>query len=216
MTGRQVQLMTAETETLIRKAQAGDRMALEQVLWTHSEELREHIARRMPSWLQSSVAVEDILQKALIEAYLKIDQLRDASPKAVRAWLKTTGEMALLSVIRIERAKKRGGQFDRRQFATDSVTGSLVDLLEKLPGDSTTASSIVARQEGIAALQVTIAGLPDDQRQAIQLHLLQGKTLEETAVAMDRTPASIRSLIHRGKQNLAEAMGRASVWLSRR
>ena len=57
----------------------------------------------------------------------------------------------------------------------------MVDLLGQLPVEEATASQIVARREGVAALQVAIAGLPSDQRQAIQLHLLKGMTLEETA-----------------------------------
>ena len=66
------------------------------------------------------------------------------------------------------------------------------------------------------ALQVALAGLPEDQREAIRLNLLQGKTLEETATAMDRTTPAVRGLIRRGKQQLSEAMGRASVWMSMR
>ena len=208
--------MTAETDTLIEKSRAGDRVAFQQLLVTHSVELRDHIARRLPARLQNTVAVEDVVQEALTSAYLKLDQLRDGSIEAFRAWLTTTAEMAMLGFLRSEKALKRGGGFRRRTTTTDSVTGSLVDLLEKLPGESITASQAVGRREGVAALQVAIAALPDDQRQAIQLHLLQGRTLEETAQALGRTPSAIRSLVHRGKQNLAEAMGRASQWLSQR
>jgi RNA polymerase sigma-70 factor (ECF subfamily) len=123
--------------------------------------------------------------------------------------------MTLIDLVRRETRQARGGQFERQEFASDSVKGSLVDLLAQLPGEEKTGSQIVALEEGVAALQVAITGLPHDQRQAIQLRLLQGKTLQETSAAMDRTPASIRSLIHRAKESLAEAMGRASLWLSR-
>lgn len=208
--------MTNETEILIKKAQSGEREALERLLVLHSAELRDHLERRLPARLQGTVGVEDVMQEAFTKAYLKIDQLRDGSVNAFRAWLKTTGEMTMLGFLRSESAQKRGGGMQRRQAANDSVSGSLVDLLDNLPGDPITASHAVARREGTAALQVAIAGLPDDQRQAIQLHLLQGMTLDETAAAMSRTPASIRSLIHRGKQKLAEVMGRASIWLSQR
>ena len=92
----------------------------------------------------------------------------------------------------------------------------MAELLATLPSEDATASAIAASQEGIAALQVAIAGLPNDQRQAIQLHLLQGLTLQETSDAMERSTASVRSLVHRAKENLAQAMGRASLWLSRR
>lgn len=208
--------MTDNTATLIEKARGGDRVAIEQLLVTHSLKLRSHIARRLPTRLQATVTVEDVVQETLTDAYLKINKLRDASEGAFVNWLKTIAEVTLLRLLRAENAQNRGWGVRRRQFATDSLTGRLVDMLEKLPGDGATASRAGARKEAVAALQVALAGLPTDQRQAIQLHLLQGKSLEETAAAMECTPASVRSLVHRGKQKFAEAMGRASVWLSQR
>jgi RNA polymerase sigma-70 factor (ECF subfamily) len=73
--------------------------------------------------------------------------------------------------------------------------------------------SVVAQGEAVQALQVALAALPADQRRAIQLHLLEGKSLDETATALGRTPDAIRGLVHRGKQALQAAMGRASLWL---
>jgi RNA polymerase sigma factor (sigma-70 family) len=72
----------------------------------------------------------------------------------------------------------------------------------------------MARRDAVLAVQVAVAGLPADQREAVRLHLLEGKSLQETAVAMDRTKSAVRSLIHRGKQKLSEALGRASLWFS--
>jgi RNA polymerase sigma-70 factor (ECF subfamily) len=58
--------------------------------------------------------------------------------------------------------------------------------------------------------------LPDDQRMAIQMQQLEGKSVEETAAALGRTPGAIRGLVHRGKLELVEALGRASRWLKSR
>ena len=71
----------------------------------------------------------------------------------------------------------------------------------------------MAREEALQALQVALAALPDDQRAAVRLRFLEGKSLEETATALDRTPDAIRGLVHRGKEQLLAAMGRASKWL---
>lgn len=208
--------MSQTDESMIEQARAGDRLALESLLVQHSQRLRAHIARGLPRRLRGTIGVEDVVQETLAQAFQKIESLRDASPKAFDVWLRTIGEMTLVDFIRKEDAQKRGGQFARRQSAKDSVTGCLVDLLEKLPGSNETASHHVARQESLAALQVAIAGLPEDQRQAIQLHILDGKSLRETAEAMDRSTGAVRGLVHRAKENLSEAMGRASAWLSQR
>jgi len=65
-------------------------------------------------------------------------------------------------------------------------------------------------------VQVGIAGLPDDQREAIWLHHLSGKSIEETAAAMDRTPASVRGLLQRARQALRDALVRSTLWLSKK
>lgn len=201
---------------LIEQAKAGDKVALEELLVAHSHELSTHIAQRLPAWMQSVVSVEDMMQEAFTQSFLKIDRLRETSPRAFVAWLKAIGEMSLMGFIKAQGRQKRGGGFRRLWHATNTVTGSVGDLMQNLPGDGTTASQGMARREAIAALQVGLAGLPSAQRQAIQLHFIQGKTLEETATEMNRTPAAIRGLVHRGKQALSEAMGRASLWLSRK
>lgn len=202
-------------DSLIKQARRGDRMALERLLIEHAEPLRVHLLRGLPSRVKGLISVEDVVQETLAKAFLKIDRFRGESRHAFAAWLLVIGDMTLIDLVRRETRQARGGQFNRQEFASDSVKGSLVDLLAQLPGEEKTGSQIAAHEEGVAALQVAIAGLPHDQRQAIQLRLLQGYTLQETSAAMDRTPASIRNLIHRAKESLAEAMGRASLWLSR-
>ena len=165
--------------------------------------------------LKGVVSVDDVVQETLTRAFLKIDRLRGNAPRAFLAWLWAIGDMTLIDLVRHETAQTRGGKFRRQEYAGRSNNGSLVEFLGQLPGKDATASHNVALQEGIAALQLAIASLPNDQRQAIQLHLLQGKTLQETSDAMERTSASVRSLIHRAKENLSQAMGRASNWLSK-
>ena len=201
---------------LIEQAKSGDQAALEQLLIEFSDSLTAHVSLRLPAALRRRVGVEDVTQQALTQAFLKIEQLRETTPEAFGAWLKAIGEMTLMRIIKAERRKKRGGEFRLAGQIQDSCTGSLVDLIGKLPGDARTASQKVARHEAVAALQVGIAALDADQRRAIQLNLIQGKTIEETAAEMERSPAAVRGLVHRGKQNLADAMGRASIWLSQK
>ena len=199
---------------LIQQAKSGNRTALERLLVEFSDSLTAHISLRLSATLQRRISVEDVTQQALTQAFLKIEQLRETTPEAFGAWLKAIGEMTLMGIVKAERRMKRGGEFRRAGQIQDSCAGSLVDLIDKLPGDARTASQKVARHEAVSALQVAIAGLDADQRRAIQLNLIQGKSIEETAAEMERTPGAIRGLVHRGKQNLAEAMGRASMWLS--
>ena len=83
-----------------------------------------------------------------------------------------------------------------------------------LSGKKGTPSVSVARRELIDAVHVGLACLPEDQRKAIQLHCLEGRSLEETAELMEKTPGAIRALVHRGKGKLQEQLDRSAIWLS--
>ena len=155
-------------------------------------------------------------KKRFTQAFLKIEQLRGTTPSAFSAWLFAIGDMTLIDLVRKETTQARGGRFCRQEVENDDLEGNFAELLQQLHAEVETGSRNLARKEAVGALQVAIAGLPGDQRRAVDLNLLQGMSIQETSDAMDRTTASVRSLIHRAKENLAEAMGRASQWLSQR
>jgi DNA-directed RNA polymerase specialized sigma24 family protein len=144
-------------DSLIEKARRGDRMALDRLLIEHAEPLRVHLLRGLPSRVKGLISVEDVVQETLAKAFLKIDRFRGESRHAFAAWLLAIGDMTLIDLVRRETRQARGGQFERQEFASDSVKGSLVDLLAQLPGEEKTGSQIVAHEEGVAALQVAIA-----------------------------------------------------------
>ena len=216
MREKRAQLMSAAETELIERARRGDRLALERLLIEHAGQLRIHLVQGLPTRVKGLISIDDVVQETLTRAFLKVSQLRGDSSSEFTAWLLAIGNMILIDLVRKETTQGRGGKFRRQELTYDSTTGSVVELLGRLPVDEATASKIVARREGVAALQVAIAGLPSDQRRAIELHLLEGMTLQETSEAMDRSATSVRGLLYRAKVNLAEAMGRASLWLSRR
>jgi len=65
-------------------------------------------------------------------------------------------------------------------------------------------------------MQVAIASLPEEQRQAVLLRFFRQKTLEETGNQMDRSPEAVRGLLRRAKKTLRQQMQRTSLWLSKR
>ncbi len=95
-------------------------------------------------------------------------------------------------------------------------TGAVPGLDEMLSARDRTPSQSIARREAVGAVQVAIAGLPDDYQQAIRLRYFEGKSLAETAAGMDRTPGAVRGLLDRAKEKMLAALGRASLYLSQK
>ena len=62
---------------------------------------------------------------------------------------------------------------------------------------------------------IRLAGLRDEHRRVIQLRYLQGRSVEEVAALMDRSPHAVHNLCHRAMRSLRAAMGRTSKYLTR-
>ncbi len=80
-----------------------------------------------------------------------------------------------------------------RHIATE--TRSVADLVNLLSAGTHTPSRSVARHEAVGAIQNAIDQLPEEYRRAVQLRLLEGKSLEETAQLMNRGPRAVQGLI---------------------
>jgi RNA polymerase sigma-70 factor (ECF subfamily) len=200
----------------IAKAVSGDRLALQELLLAQIPELSRQIAAKLPSSLHGVLEVEDILNATFIQAFRSIQKLRQISERSFAAWLRTIAENQLRDALKGLQRKKRGGGQRRLHGPAKNDASSMADLAEMLSANCDTPSGACARHEAVQAIQVGIAGLPDDQRAAIRLHVLEGRSLAETAAVINRTPGAVRALVHRAKQQLREGLGHASQWLSGR
>jgi RNA polymerase sigma-70 factor (ECF subfamily) len=69
-----------------------------------------------------------------------------------------------------------------------------------------TPSRQAVRIETEQAVRVSVAALPEDQRAAVNLHHLEGKSIAETAQSMHRSPGAIRGLLRRARQSLRQLL----------
>lgn len=201
-----------ERQALAVAAAGGDRVALERLLLAHYDELEQRIRPKLPQRLQSTQAVEDILQQTFLQAFRDIRRFEPRAGASFGDWIGRIAEHRLLDAIKEHDRQKRGGDMHRVEGSPhDSV---LAPILDWIAADDPHPSSAAARGEALQALQVALAGLEPDQRDAIRMRLLEGLSLEETAAKLGRSPDAVRGLVHRGKLKLRDAMGRASQWLS--
>jgi RNA polymerase sigma factor (TIGR02999 family) len=204
-----------DEDSLIRRAKGGGVDAWESLVGRYQKELHEHIRRHHPRSLTAYFTAEDILQEAFLQAWLDIGSLRQTGPTAFLAWLKAVADRRLSDAIKGQQRLKRGGGM-RRVGSHDSEKGCWDDLLDALPAEAKTASSILSRKETAQALRAAVGVLPQDQQTAVRLHFLEGMSIDQTAESMHRTDAAVRGLLHRGKEKLASDLDTASTWLGKR
>ena len=155
--------------------------ALEELLITHSIELARHITGNLPPALQSQVGVDDILQQVYVDVFRGMTGFASRSEEAFVAWLQRIADSRLRDALKKVTREKRAETYRRVGRTADDQSSSVVELVDLLSASGALPSGSAARHEAVQAVQVGIAGLPQDQRDAVRLHVLQGLSLGETA-----------------------------------
>jgi RNA polymerase sigma-70 factor (ECF subfamily) len=207
----------SEQRQLVDQAIEGDQQALERLLVLHCDAVAEHVRPKLAGPLQSLLSVEDILQETFYRAFQQIGRFQPKSDHSFLAWLKTIAESRIVDAIKHQKRRKRGGEMRRVDQPQDIFQTSVVDLMAMLAEDEGgSPSQIVATDEAVRAMQVAIASLPEEQRQAVMLRYFRQHSLEEAGDEMDRSPEAIRGLLRRAKAALRQHMQSSSIWFSKR
>ena len=114
-----------------------------------------------------------------------------AGREKVYRWLTRIAGFKLKEAERHRHAKKRGRpeRLDREP-----------------PAQQTSVAGRVGEGERARQIARAIAQLPETQGRAVRLRYLQGLTLAETALRLDRSEAAIKGLVSRGLSTLAHLM----------
>jgi RNA polymerase sigma-70 factor (ECF subfamily) len=203
-------------KSLLVAAIAGDATALERLLLGQFAALEHHIMPRIPTHARCQIDAEDILQEVFVQAFRDISKFRNRYDGSFFAWLTAIADNRLADSIKRIGRIKRGGDQHRCSSIDGGKTSTIATLIDIVCYDSHRPEESVQRHEIDKAIQVALATLPPNQRKALHSRYILGQDVNEIAVQMRLTEAAVRGLIKRGKDNLAEAMGRASQWLSTR
>jgi RNA polymerase sigma-70 factor (ECF subfamily) len=198
---------------LVAKATQGDRVALQQLMALHASELSDFVARKLPPSRRALVDADDILQQTFVDVFRDIRRFEPRSDRSFLAWLKTIADHRIQDAVKALNRIKRGGEFRQIRFVSSPSTScSMAELVELLSAGSHTPSRSVAGHEAVKAVQDALRQLPDDYRQAVELRLLEGRSLEETAAVLDRSPRAVQGLVDRAKKKLRAALVRLSLY----
>lgn len=207
--------METDQEKLLAAALQGDSIALQQMLLQRYEQLTVLIREKIPAPLQSAVDVEDVLQMTFVQVFRGLAKFTEGDSEAFYAWVRAIADAKAVDAIRNATRKKRGGDWRRVEHMPANASESVLDLMLLLSDGRRTPSSSVATHEAIAALQIALAGLPEDQREAIRLRHIDCLTMEEVVEKMERSEGAVRGLLHRGKSSLKKSLGNSSAWFSK-
>lgn len=174
----------------------------------HVERFREYlcILARAQLGVKNSYKVDasDLVQETLLEGYQKLGQFRGRSDGELAAWLRQMLVHNLADAIRGGNRAKRDVRRERQLEVVIEDSFCRAESWMAAQGDS--PSQKVIQIEELVRLARGLARLPDDQRQAVELHHLQGRTLAQLSEQLNRSNAAIAGLLRRGLKRLHELL----------
>ncbi len=140
----------------------------------------------------------------MLEAHLAIKQFRGENLHELAGWLRRIMARNLADEVRKFRREKRDASLEQSlQAAFDD---SSICMERFLAGQTTSPENRAIRNEQLIRLAAAVESLPDDQRAAVSLHHLQGKSAAEIATQMNKTDVAVAGLLRRGLKRLRELM----------
>jgi RNA polymerase sigma-70 factor (ECF subfamily) len=154
--------------------------------------------------LQGKVDLSGVVQQTLLEAYRAMSRFKEQSEQHQVAWLRQILANNLKDEVRKFATAARDAT---REFSLEAAMEASSARLEAwLAADQSSPSGQAMRQEELLSLANALIQLPADQRQAVELHHLQGHPLAEVARQMSRSKGAVAALLFRGLKKLRELM----------
>ncbi|GAA4454325.1 sigma-70 family RNA polymerase sigma factor [Novipirellula rosea] len=174
---------------------------IEEDFWAerHRDYLRLLGLAQLSPGAQAKIDLSGVIQTTMLEAHHN-EKLATNAVEHQLPWLRRVFLNNLLDALRKRRAKRRDMRRERSLEDPIEQSASRLEMYLQVAESSPCTKAI--QQERAELLLQAIAGLPDDQRTAIELHHLQELPLEQIAATMDRPKGAVAALIYRGMKKL--------------
>jgi RNA polymerase sigma-70 factor (ECF subfamily) len=174
--------------------------------------LRALIKSRIPVALSTVIAEDDVFQDVCALAFKQSKTFKLEDLDSFDAWLHMLVNHCLADTIKGQRRLKRGGMVGHVRGDLDE--SSCLNLFARLADSSPTPSSEIAIREAVDCVRTAIAGLPDDQRCALELHHFKGRSCRDISLTMQRSVPAVEGLLKRAVRRLRTDLGRPSRYFS--
>ncbi len=179
---------------------AGDTPSLDRDPERFRSYLRLLARVQLPPRLRPKMDESDIVQQTMLQAHRALAAFRGRSEAEFAAWLRQILARNLSHALRdFTRDKRDVGKERSLEAAVDASSARLEGWLA---ADQTSIGAKAIRNERVLRLAEAIEALPDAQREAVELHYWHGWPVSEIAERLDRTPAAVAGLLHRGLKTI--------------
>lgn len=185
---------------LIAQAQEGQKGALDALFRRFRPGLRKQAQARLGPALRQRVDASDIVQQTLLQAHRGLPEFQGHTIEELGAWLQSILLRNIGAAVRQNALAQRRAVGRERSLEDRDGAGATVG--ERLVSPLTSPTGRLQRGQTAAQLLLALSHLPPDQREAVRLRHVEGRSLEEIASQLGKTRAAAASLIKRGMESL--------------
>lgn len=186
-------------ELLVRRSQAGDRAAFEQLV--------RQTARLVYARIYLDTAdrhrTEDLVQETFLTAWRRVGQVTE--PAGFRTWLLAVAKSVTTDAHRRDTRKKRSGPRGGSTPAAGAVAERAAELVAD---DAPTPAEAAERREARERMLRVLRELPEEYSRPLTLRYLAGADYDTIGRQLGLSNGSLRGLLNRGMAKLRDAMRR--------
>jgi RNA polymerase sigma-70 factor (ECF subfamily) len=177
---------------LVERVQSGDKQAFNLLVQKYQFRIRHLVAR----FIKDSAEQEDIVQETFIKAYRAIARFRGDS--AFYTWLYRIAVNTSKNYLVAAGRRPPGQDVDVNDVANIRGANGLVE--------TNSPEEMVQNDELVEAIKKSIANLPPELKEAIQLREFDGLSYEDIAAVMNCPIGTVRSRIFRAREAIEQAI----------
>jgi RNA polymerase sigma-70 factor (ECF subfamily) len=181
---------TDVTGDLLRRVQAGDPRAFDQLFARHRAVLYRVVTRRLGRSLRGRIDPSDVVQETQIDAMRRLHDFFERRPMPFRTWLVRTAVQRVLKFRRHAQAARRDIGRERPLPVDDD--SSSPGPFRSIAADGLTASQQIAARDLASRLHAVLDRLPEPDRAIVGMRALEGLSYEDAGIRLEIDPATAR------------------------
>lgn len=193
---------TGVTRVLVEQAQQGDRDALGELCNRYLMRVLSAVRIRLGANLRRKVESWDIVQEVMIDALRGVDSFDFRTEGAFLKFLNKVVENRIRDEADRWAAQKRSPD---REIPLDNARSNETANPLDLPCSMPSPSSVLRLTEDLARLEAAIECLPDEYRELIIATKLEGRSFQELAEDLGKSPDAVRMQVNRAIMALNKA-----------
>jgi RNA polymerase sigma-70 factor (ECF subfamily) len=179
---------SAETQRLLERVRAGDRLAFEELFARHRSYVRQVVELRLDPRLRARLDPSDVVQETHLEAFRRLPDFLNRRPMPFRLWLRKTAHERLIMLRR--RHLEAGRRTTRREVALPDQSSQL--LAQRLLAKGPPPGQHLDQEERVRRVHQAVAQLSEADQEILFMRNFEGLSYQEMAYLLEIDPAAAR------------------------